>query len=61
MIDIPPEIWYRIALFVPDEDLCHLLGVNNVFFEIGMNLRWKDVAIETRNTREAMRIINRLS
>ncbi|KAH9484101.1 hypothetical protein JR316_0003581 [Psilocybe cubensis] len=61
MVDIPPEIWYRIALFVPDEELCHLLGVNNVFFDLAMNLRWREVAIETRSTIEAMHILKRLS
>lgn len=60
MVDIPPEIWYRIARFVPEEELCHLLGANTVFFDLAMNLRWKEVSIQTRNTLEAMRILNRL-
>ncbi|KAF8910581.1 hypothetical protein CPB84DRAFT_1764057 [Gymnopilus junonius] len=61
MLDIPPEIWHYIASFVPDEELCHLLGVNSVFFAIAMDLRWKEVSIMTRNTSEAMRILKRLS
>ena len=61
MVDIPPEVWHYIAGFVPDERLCHMIEVNRVFFDIGMDLRWREVTIVTRNTSEAMRILRRLS
>lgn len=61
MVRIPPEIWLNVALFVRDDELCHLLGINSLFFDIAMNLRWKEVVLMTRNTSEAMHILTRLS
>jgi hypothetical protein len=59
MVGIPPEIWLNVALFVRDDELCHLLGINSLFFDIAMNLRWKEVLM-TRNTSEAMHVLTRL-
>ncbi|KDR76018.1 hypothetical protein GALMADRAFT_247234 [Galerina marginata CBS 339.88] len=61
MVDVPPEIWHYVSRFVPDEQLCMLLGVNSVFLDIGMDIRWREVSIGTRNTTNAMRILKRLS
>lgn len=61
MISFPPEIWLNVALFVDDDDLHRLLGINRVFFDIAMNLRWKEVVLMTRNTSEAMHVLSRLS
>jgi len=61
MVNFPPEVWLNIALFVCDDELRHFLGVNSVFFDIAMNLRWKEIVIMTRDTSEAMHILTRLS
>lgn len=61
MVNFPPEIWLNVALFVCDDELRHLLGINSVFFDIAMNLRWKEVVLMTRNTSEAMHVLTRLS
>ncbi|KIM39915.1 hypothetical protein M413DRAFT_187510 [Hebeloma cylindrosporum] len=61
MVNFPPEIWLNVALFVCDNELRNLLGVNSVFFDIAINLRWKDVDLMTRNTSQAMHVLSRLS
>ena len=61
MASLPPEIWLNVALFVRDNELRHLLGINRLFFDIAMDLRWKEVVLMTRNTSEAMHILTRLS
>jgi len=61
MVNFPPEIWLNIAFFVGDDELRRFLGVNSLFFDIAMNLRWKEVVIMTRDTSEAMHVLTRLS
>ena len=50
MANIPPEIWCHIAKFILKEDLRDLFGVNKVFFNIAMNIRYREIDISTRTT-----------
>ena len=47
MTNIPPEIWFHIAKFIPNEDLRDLLGVNSVFFNIAMDIRYRELVVGT--------------
>ncbi|KAF9030871.1 hypothetical protein BDZ89DRAFT_647451 [Hymenopellis radicata] len=45
MLDIPNEIWLAILEFIPDRELCHLMGVNHVFYELGLDTRYREITI----------------
>ncbi|KDR76016.1 hypothetical protein GALMADRAFT_458417 [Galerina marginata CBS 339.88] len=47
MVHLPPEIWLYIATFVPRNDLRRLLGVNRVFLELELDLRFKRIKFST--------------
>ena len=61
MHELPPEIWYRITEYLSDADLKQAIGLNRLFFERGMNLRYKTVSVGTKKLGHAMRILERLS
>ncbi|KAF8808679.1 hypothetical protein BYT27DRAFT_7188646 [Phlegmacium glaucopus] len=61
MANIPPEIWFHIAKFVPNQDLRDLLGVNSIFFDISMDIRYRQVLITTRAIIQSMKTLKRLS
>lgn len=42
-IDIPQEIWLKVGQFVPDKDLRSLLDVNYVFFNLAMDVRYRNI------------------
>lgn len=60
MATIPPEIWFYIAKFIPNEDLRDLLGVNSIFFDIAMDIRYREVWITTKAINHTMRTLKRL-
>ena len=60
MASIPPEIWFYIAKFIPNEELRNLLGVNSIFFDIGMDIRYKEVQISTKAINQTLKILKRL-
>jgi hypothetical protein len=45
MIDIPRDIWLHIAEFIPEADMRSLITVNSVFFDLGMEARYREVYI----------------
>ncbi|KAF9001606.1 hypothetical protein BDQ17DRAFT_1358546 [Cyathus striatus] len=45
MPDLPPEVWYYVALFLPDKTLRKCLSVNRTFFDICMRIRYQTVCI----------------
>jgi len=61
MHELPPEIWYRITEYLSDADLKQAIGLNRLFFERGMNLRYKTVDVGTKKLGNATRILERLS
>lgn len=55
MDSIPPEIWLRVAKFIPKEDLHDLLGVNSIFFNIAMDIRYREIMISTTTMHDIMK------
>jgi hypothetical protein len=60
MPNIPPEIWFHIAKFMPKENLRDLLEVNSIFFDIAMDIRYREIVISTRTTDQHVRTLKRL-
>ena len=56
MANIPPEIWLHVAKFIPKEDLRDLLGVNSIFFNIAMDIRYREIVISTTTMHDIMKI-----
>ena len=56
MANIPPEIWLHVAKFIPKEDLRDLLGVNSIFFNIAMDIRYREIVISTITMHDIMKI-----
>lgn len=59
MANIPPEIWFHIAKFIPNESLPHLLAVNSTFFDIAIDIRYREIVIDTRAIDESMKRLKR--
>ena len=49
MVDLPSEVWAYIARFIPDHDLRNLFGVNRTFFDIAIDLRYREVCFNYLN------------
>jgi hypothetical protein len=60
MIDIPRDIWLRVAQFIPDNSLKELLTVNAAFFDMAMNARYQDVFFYDLGNEKRMRWYARL-
>jgi len=41
--DIPDDIWSYVAQFLPPKTLRNMLTVNRVFFEMAMDVRYREV------------------
>ncbi|KAH9481268.1 hypothetical protein JR316_0005790 [Psilocybe cubensis] len=61
MVDIPLEIWFNIAHFIPAQDLLRLMSLNRVFFYVAMDIRYKGVTIPTKTGTESKQLLTRLS
>ncbi|KAJ8472614.1 hypothetical protein ONZ45_g16590 [Pleurotus djamor] len=60
MVEVPRDVWFHIAQWIPDDDIRdHLLGLNPVFFELSMRLRYETVSITEVDQRTTW-ILNRL-
>ena len=60
MANIPPEIWFHIAKFIPNKELRDLLGVNSVFFNIAMDIRYREIVISTRTIDQDIKTLKQL-
>lgn len=61
MLDIPLELWIRIAHFLGNDDLERVYTVNRPLFKVSMDYRWRKVVFETRRLDRAMQLLDRLS
>ena len=61
MIDLPSELWHRIAHFLESDDLDRVFAVNSPLFNLSMDHRWRKVVFETRTLPRAMKVLDRLS
>ena len=60
MANIPPEIWFHIAKFIPNKDVRDLLGVNRVFFNIAMDIRYREIMIGARTPEQDIKTLKRI-
>ncbi|KAJ3841996.1 hypothetical protein F5878DRAFT_722539 [Lentinula raphanica] len=60
MKELPSEIWLHIASFIPDATLKRLTGVNLLFYNISMDLRYKSIVLQRLDSRTMM-LLKRLS
>jgi hypothetical protein len=58
MVELPTELWLRIAYFVADVDLYRLTLVNRLFFDLAMDRRYKQLIIDHDRP---LALINKLS
>ncbi|KDR76122.1 hypothetical protein GALMADRAFT_210802 [Galerina marginata CBS 339.88] len=61
MVDIPPEIWLNIARFLSNEELMRCLSVNALFFNLAMDLKYKEIWLRTHWTADCTRMLRKLS
>ena len=60
-MDFPLDIWHHIISFVPTEQLRALYGVDHTFFNLAMNIRYKEVSLYRDDETETIsRILSRL-
>lgn len=45
-IQLPPELWEKIFLFLPSSALKRLYSVNSVLFDLSMNERYREFNME---------------
>lgn len=61
--EVPPEIWEKIASFVPRDELLKLYTVNSAFLNVVLNLKYKRVDLSNEPDRpqaELRRKLDRL-
>ena len=58
MVELPTELWLKIAYFVADVDLYRLTSVNHLFFDLAMDRRYKQLVIDHDRP---LALINKLS
>jgi hypothetical protein len=46
-LHLPAEIWVHIATFIPDDTLQNMLGVNGLFFDLAMDVRYREVSLKS--------------
>lgn len=61
--EVPPEIWEKIANFIPRDELLKLYTVNSAFLNVVLNLKYKRVDLSNEPDRpqaELRRKLDRL-
>ncbi|KAL0954897.1 hypothetical protein HGRIS_003830 [Hohenbuehelia grisea] len=59
MVQLPDDIWFEIARFIPEAELTSLYGVNRCFFELALNLRYREVYL-THLTMHSIKLLEHL-
>ncbi|KAJ3983877.1 hypothetical protein F5890DRAFT_1554598 [Lentinula detonsa] len=60
MKELPLEIWLYIATFIPEATLRELLGVNLLFYNISLDMRYKSITLQRFSSR-TMKLLKRLA
>lgn len=47
MLQLPPELWLRIAHFTPDQDLFRLASVSRLFLDMVLDRRYRELIIDS--------------
>jgi len=50
----------QILHYISREQLYKLVGINRFFLQVGMNLRWRKVVIDTEYTAGGMHLLRRM-
>jgi len=50
----------QVLHYISREQLYKLIGTNRFFLEVGMNLRWRKVVIDTEYTAGGMHLLRRM-
>ena len=58
--DLPLDILFRIAQFIPETDLKNMLTVSSAFFDVAMDARYRRVSFYDLGNVEVMRRLERL-
>lgn len=59
MSELPPEIWLYISGFLSDTELRDLMAVNRIFYQISLDIRYREISITGINT-AIVRLLERL-
>lgn len=59
-LNLPTEIWFRIAYFIPDKDLYHLSTVNHLFHALATDRRYRFLVIDDDNPQALLHKIGRI-
>jgi len=60
-MDLPVDVWLHIASFIPIEQLRTMYGVDRTFFNLAMDIRYKEVDLHrNRNEKVILRTLCRL-
>ena len=58
--ELPNELWLQILRYISREQSYKLIGINRFFLEVGMNVRWGEVVIDTEYIADAMHLLRRM-
>jgi hypothetical protein len=57
--DLPPDIWVRVAEYLPSKQLPGMISVNRTFYNLVLDTRYRTVELATINP-PALRLLKRL-
>ena len=58
--DLPSDIWYHIAEFLPDNVLQHFFAVNSMLHHLALNARYREITVEDLGSNVVARKLLRL-
>ena len=58
--ELPPELWLRIADFIPDEALYRLSSVNHLFLDSSEDRKYKDLVLDDDQPQVLMQKLRKL-
>ena len=57
---VPPEIWLRVAQFIPTSVLRNLYSVNRIFLDLALNERYNDINLAISRSPETTKKLKHL-
>jgi hypothetical protein len=58
--NLPNELWFQIVQHILNDQLYQMIGLNKFFLEVGMDVKWRSVKLDTESMGEAMHLLKRL-
>jgi len=58
--NLPNELWLQIVQYILNGQLYQMIGLNKFFLEVGMDVKWRSVKLDTESMEEAMHLLKRL-